>query len=212
MQVIIKASNIAHLYSYTLLPAPFASIAEGAGLLNADQQAFPPGVVNTLYGAGRAITPPLMKSGMPFAIVQDVIITVEPIQKTHYAWDGPKLKILFVEDNPINITYSMALFKKLGFDVVLAENGRDGLAALEQGAFDLVLMDIQMPIMNGEVALRAIRTNEQGKSHHLPVIALTAYSLRGDRERFLEEGFDGYVSKPMAVDELIEEMKRVLDV
>ncbi len=149
---------------------------------------------------------------VPFAISQDAATTVEPLQKaTHELWDGPKLKILLVEDNPINITYSMALFKKLGFDVVLAENGRDGLAALEKDTFDLVLMDVQMPIMDGEEALREIRKKKlDTASRHQPVIALTAYSLRGDKERFLQQGFDGYVSKPVVIEELIDEMKRVV--
>jgi len=69
-----------------------------------------------------------------------------------------------------------------------------------------------MPIMNGEEALKEIRARELGTSTHLPVIALTAYSLRGDKERFLQEGFDGYVSKPMEVAVLVDEMKRVLAV
>jgi CheY-like chemotaxis protein len=152
------------------------------------------------------------KLTIPFAITQSVVTIAEPIPQVMYQWDGPKLKVLFVEDNPINITYSMALFAKLGLEAVLAENGRDCLAALEQSTFDLVLMDIQMPIMNGEEALREIRTKEQGTSLHQPVIALTAYSLRGDKERFLEEGFDGYVSKPMDIGELIDEMKRIVSI
>jgi CheY-like chemotaxis protein len=146
------------------------------------------------------------------AITQSVVTIVEPVPQVIHTWDGPKLKILFVEDNPINISYSMALLAKLGFDAVLAENGRDCLTVLEKDTFDLVLMDIQMPIMNGEEALREIRTKEQGTSLHQPVIALTAYSLRGDKERFLEEGFDGYVSKPMDIGELIDEMKRIVSI
>jgi CheY-like chemotaxis protein len=97
--------------------------------------------------------------------------------------------------------------------VVLAENGREAILALEKETFDLVLMDIQMPVMNGEEALREIRRLElEAASRRQPVIALTAYSLRGDKERFIQEGFDGYVSKPMIIEELITEMKRVLGV
>jgi PAS domain S-box-containing protein len=150
------------------------------------------------------------KLTLPFAISQKEVATTEPAQKVIALWDGPKPRILFVEDNQVNSMYSMVLFGKLEFDAVLAENGRDALLALEQGTFDLVLMDIQMPVMNGEEALREIRTKELGSSRHQPVIALTAYSLRHDRERFLQEGFDGYVSKPMVIEELIDEMKRVL--
>jgi CheY-like chemotaxis protein len=67
-----------------------------------------------------------------------------------------------------------------------------------------------MPIMSGEEALREIRTKEQETTNHQPIIAVTAYSLRGDKGRFMQEGFDGYVSKPMVIEELIDEMKRVL--
>jgi PAS domain S-box-containing protein len=150
------------------------------------------------------------KLTLPLAISQKIITTVEPVKKIIHKWDGPKLRILLVEDNPINIAYSKAVLGKLGFDLVVAENGMDGLAALEQGAFDIVLMDIQMPIMSGEEALREIRTKEQETTNHQPIIAVTAYSLRGDKGRFMQEGFDGYVSKPMVIEELIDEMKRVL--
>jgi len=78
-------------------------------------------------------------------------------------------------------------------------------------SFDLVLMHILMPVMRGDEALREIRSMERGTSRHQTVIALTAYSLRHDRERFLNEGFDGYVSKPVGVNVLLAEIKRVLD-
>ena len=80
----------------------------------------------------------------------------------------------------------------------------------DRNDFDLVLMDIQMPLMNGEDALREIRRREQDGSRHLPVIALTAYALREEKKRFLELGFDGYASKPLVIDELVSEMKRVV--
>ena len=76
----------------------------------------------------------------------------------------------------------------------------------------MVLMDIQMPVMNGEDALLEIRRREQGTARRQLVIALTAYSLRGEQERFLKAGFDGYLSKPMDINNLVHEMKRVLAV
>jgi len=88
-------------------------------------------------------------------------------------------------------------------------NGNECLSALANGRFDLVLMDIQMPVMNGEEALRELRRKEQDSVRHQQVIALTAYALKGERERFIEVGFDGYVSKPLDIYELITEMKRV---
>jgi CheY-like chemotaxis protein len=71
-------------------------------------------------------------------------------------------------------------------------------------------MDIQMPVMNGEETMQEIRRREQGTFIHLPVIALTAYSLRGEKVRFLEDGFDGYLSKPLAINDLVSEMNRVI--
>jgi len=126
-------------------------------------------------------------------------------------WSGSPLRILFVEDNPINIKFGMSLLKKLGHTVVAVEDGKECLAALGNESFDLVLMDIQMQNMNGEDALREIRSRELNTPRHQPVIALTAYSMHGDRERFLNAGFDGYVSKPLAIHELVSEMNRVLD-
>jgi PAS domain S-box-containing protein len=123
------------------------------------------------------------------------------------------LKILFAEDDLISSQFGSALLRKLGHKVITSDNGRSCLSLLAQKTFDLALMDIEMPIMNGEEALREIRRKEiETGSRRLPVIALTAYSLRGDKERFLQEGFDGYVSKPMEVEVLIDEMKRVLGV
>jgi signal transduction histidine kinase/CheY-like chemotaxis protein len=146
---------------------------------------------------------------LPFSVSRIADAAEEPLQEALPSWDAPPLRILLVEDNPINIRFGMALFKRLRLDAVSVVNGSDCLAALEQGLFDLVLMDIQMPVMNGEDALREIRRREAGGGRHLPVIALTAYSQRGEKERFLREGFDGYVSKPLIIEELIEEMKRV---
>ena len=122
------------------------------------------------------------------------------------------MRILLVEDDLVSITFSTSLLRKLGHEVIVAENGRECLIVLENGLFDIVLMDINMPDMNGEEALRGIRRNEQETHLHQKVIALTAYSLHGDKDKFLEEGFDGYVSKPMEVGVLIDEMRRVLRV
>jgi len=159
--------------------------------------------VESTPGAGSCFTvilPFSMQSGNCFAK------TVAPAMPA--TWDGLPLRILLVEDNEINITYGANLLGMLGQDVVVAENGSECLAELAQGSFDMVLMDIQMPVMDGVEALRAIRGTELGTSRHLPVIAVTAHSLTGERERFLAEGFDGYVSKPLIIDDLIKEMKR----
>ena len=125
--------------------------------------------------------------------------------------EGAALRVLFVEDHEVNIKSGTTMLGKLGHHVVLAQNGQDCLAELKKGAFDVVLMDIQMPVLNGREALRQIRAEELGGDRHQPVIALTAYALRGDEERLLREGFDGYLSKPFRASELVSEIKRVLE-
>jgi len=101
------------------------------------------------------------------------------------------------------------LLKKSGYEVVSVENGKDCLQALEQSSFDVVLMDILMPVMDGETALSEIRMNEAGTTRHQPVIALTANAIYGDKEMLLKKGFDGYVSKPFQIDKLVAEINIV---
>ncbi len=125
-------------------------------------------------------------------------------------WAGPVLKVLLAEDNELNQQFGVALMKKIGHQVNVVENGKDALAALEKERYDIVLMDIQMPVMDGSEALAALRMREQLTDAHLPVIALTAYAIKGDQEKFSAAGFDGYVCKPLEVKKLIVEMKRVM--
>ncbi len=147
---------------------------------------------------------------LPLASAVSSAVMYEIQERSVVMWDGPQLRILIAEDNAVNILFAKALFNKLGLDAFIVENGRDCLSALEQSQFDMVLMDIQMPVMNGEDALLEIRRREQGTALRQLVIALTAYSLRGEKERFLKAGFDGYLSKPMDINNLVHEMKRVL--
>ena len=151
------------------------------------------------------------KVNLPFSVVEESEAPLVSPQKATVSWDGLPLRILLVENDQVSITFESSLLKKLGHEVAVAENGRECLACLEQGTFDLVMMDINMPVMNGEEALLEIRSKEKETSLHLPVIAVTAYSMRGDKDRFLEERFDGYLSKPLEIRELICEMKRVLE-
>jgi CheY-like chemotaxis protein len=147
---------------------------------------------------------------LPFTVIRKTAINQSVLNQSTTVWDGPPLRILFVEDEPINIAFGTALLDQLGFDFIVASNGKECLRALGMGRFDLVLLDILMPIMSGEEALCEIRNKEQGTTCHQPVIALTAHSMHGDKERFLEVGFDGYVSKPMTTEDLVVEIKRVM--
>jgi two-component system sensor histidine kinase/response regulator len=114
------------------------------------------------------------------------------------------LRILLAEDNPVNQKLAVRLLEKDGHQVIVVGNGREALAAIAASAFDLVLMDVQMPEMDGIDAIKAIRAREAKSEGHLPVIAMTAFTMKGDRERFLSCGFDGYVRKPIHVHELLD--------
>jgi two-component system, sensor histidine kinase and response regulator len=126
---------------------------------------------------------------------------------TRYSLGGAReamsrLRVLLAEDNAVNQRLAALLLEKRGHCVVVAANGREALEALEKEEFDLVLMDVQMPEMDGLETTAAIRTKERGSGRHLPVIALTAHSMKGDAERCLSAGMDGYLSKPIRPQEL----------
>ena len=112
------------------------------------------------------------------------------------------LRILLAEDNPINRRLAIHMLEKRGDAVVVANNGVEALAALREQSFDLLLMDIQMPQMGGIETTMAIRQQEGASGARLPIIALTAHAMKGDRERCLEAGMDGYLSKPIQAREL----------
>jgi CheY-like chemotaxis protein/nitrogen-specific signal transduction histidine kinase len=123
---------------------------------------------------------------------------------------GRRLRILLAEDNPVNQKLALALLEKQGHAVAVANNGREALTALEREPFDLVLMDGQMPEMDGFEAAAAIRRRERATHAHIPIIAMTACAMKGDRERCLEAGMDGYVAKPFRMKELFETIERLL--
>jgi CheY-like chemotaxis protein len=114
------------------------------------------------------------------------------------------LNILLAEDNRVNQMVAKRLLEKRGHMVLVANNGLEAVSMLGQGRFDLVLMDIQMPEMDGITATTCIREMESAKGCHIPIIAMTAHAMKGDRERYLAAGMDGYVSKPFKGPELAE--------
>jgi len=117
------------------------------------------------------------------------------------------IRILLVEDNPVNQTVALRLLEKQGHRVVVAGNGREALLALDRvppDGFDLILMDVQMPEMDGFEATAAIRAREAETGIHIPIVAMTAHAMKGDRERCLAAGMDAYISKPIRAKELLE--------
>ena len=120
-------------------------------------------------------------------------------------------RILLGEDNQVNQKLAVGLLEKMGHEVVVAQNGTELLGLLEKERFDLVLMDVQMPEMDGLTATREIRRREQGRQH-IPVIAMTAHAMKGDRESCIAAGMDGYLAKPISraeLQEVIEQAMRV---
>jgi CheY-like chemotaxis protein len=101
--------------------------------------------------------------------------------------------------------------KKMGHEVMVVENGKTALDVIISETFDLVLMDIQMPVMDGDEAVKILRAGEEKDGKHLPVIAVTAHALKGDVGKYLQMGFDGYLGKPFTVREVAAEMKRIID-
>jgi PAS domain S-box-containing protein len=114
----------------------------------------------------------------------------------------PPLRVLLAEDNPVNQRLAARLLEKAGHSVHVAANGKLALEALAEAPFDLVLMDVQMPEMGGLEATQALRARERTTGGHVPVIALTAHAMKGDRERCLAAGMDGYVTKPIREQDL----------
>ncbi|NWG86182.1 MAG: response regulator [Hydrogenophilaceae bacterium] len=120
------------------------------------------------------------------------------------------LRILLAEDNAINQKLALSLLKKAGHQVTLANDGREAVELWQQGSHDLILMDMQMPEMDGIEATRRIRELERARGGHVPILALTANVLPGDRERCLQEGMDGYLAKPIHQEELYEAIRGLI--
>jgi two-component system sensor histidine kinase/response regulator len=114
-----------------------------------------------------------------------------------------RLKILLVEDNAVNQLLALRLLEKQGHAVTIAANGKKALEALKKESYDLVLMDIQMPEMNGWEATQAIREYEKVTGEHIPIVAMTAHAMKGDKERCTAAGMDDYLTKPIRIPELL---------
>lgn len=143
----------------------------------------------------------IVGQGTDFWFILPFDLSVPKIQNPFKATEGgmliqPGKRVLVAEDNLINQKIVSFQLKRIGFEVELADNGEVALEKFRETDFDMVILDIQMPVMDGYQAAKAIRALEKGTSKHVPIIALTANAMKGDRELYLDAGMDGYVSKP----------------
>jgi CheY-like chemotaxis protein len=119
------------------------------------------------------------------------------------------VRILLAEDNDINQKVAMNILKKLGYKADIAVNGMEAVNALEKDSYDLVLMDVQMPEMDGFEATKTIRNpDSKVRNHNIPVIAMTAHAMKEDRQRCLDHGMDDYMSKPINPEELSKKIEK----
>ncbi|MDP2277655.1 MAG: response regulator [Nitrospirota bacterium] len=117
-------------------------------------------------------------------------------------------KVLIVDDNEMNRKLCRLLLQKNGFETIEAEDGATGIKMAKEHLPSLILMDIQMPVMDGIAAMKAIRAEPETAS--IPVIALTSYAMKEDKEKFLAKGFDGYISKPICKNSFIDAVLKML--
>jgi two-component system sensor histidine kinase/response regulator len=171
-------------------------------------------------GISATLVKPIQQSELFDAIVRALTRTQsiriqppEPPRPVESVDKGEARRFLIAEDNPVNRQLVVKLLEKQGHKVTVANNGREALEKFEMagpGEFHAVLMDIQMPQMDGMEATAEIRRLEEKAGTHIPIVAMTAHAMKGDRERCLAAGMDGYVSKPISLPKLMAEIERVL--
>ena len=131
----------------------------------------------------------------------------EPVTRYQVEEMKRRYKILLVEDTPLNIKLVTKVLMPFGHTLVVAENGKLAVDAVKRENFDVVLMDVQMPVMDGMEATRAIRSN----GYDVPIIAMTAYAMKGDKEKCLDAGMDGYISKPIKIKEIMPAIQSIIE-
>ncbi len=139
---------------------------------------------------------------------RDAMLSGATVQRSPQALGRSALHILLAEDNAVNQRVALRILEKAGHRVAIAENGKAALKMIEEQSFDAILMDVQMPEMGGFEATALIREKEQRTGRHIPIIAMTAHAMAGDRERCLAAGMDDYLSKPVAASTLLELVSR----
>ena len=158
-------------------------------------------------GVAAYLTKPIMQAQLLDAIRAALGTQAAPDQPRPAASSAPRpnipgLRILLAEDNLVNQKLASRLLERRGHTVAVAGNGRQALEMLDTGKFDLVVLDVSMPEMNGFEAAAAIRIRETSTGAHIPILAMTAHAMKGDREKCLAAGMDGYVAKPVQAAQL----------
>jgi PAS domain S-box-containing protein len=164
-------------------------------------------------GIAAYLTKPIKQSELFDAIMTTMGVAArraEPADAAKAPVTQPGRRILVAEDNAVNQKLVVRLLEKAGQKVVVAGNGREAVDLLDRQRFDLVLMDVQMPEMDGFEATAAVRRKEAAAGSHVPIVAMTAHAMKGDRERCLSAGMDSYISKPIQARELYEILERFL--
>ncbi|MFO0653276.1 MAG: ATP-binding protein [Polyangiales bacterium] len=162
--------------------------------------------VESVEGVGSTFRVSLPLTALP----SDAASAQSPPQPIEALWADAPRKVLLVEDNPVSRRLGVVLLTKMRHEVTAVEHGRAALDALVRERFDLVLMDIQMPVMDGTAAIAELRERERETAAHTPVIAVTACASKDEERALLGAGFDGYVRKPLGVRELVEQMRHAL--
>ncbi|QOX77828.1 PAS domain S-box protein [Trichlorobacter lovleyi] len=146
---------------------------------------------------------------LPFMIRTHAAPSAAPPVLHGSAGSTRSLQLLLAEDNAPNATTITAILKRMGHQLEVVSDGKQALDKWRCGHYDALLLDVAMPVMGGNEATRLIREEEQQTGQHIPIIAVTAHALRGDREQLLQDGFDGYVAKPVDMQHLARELERL---
>lgn len=182
-------------------------------MLNSDKCSFTAARCTELGIAAHLLKPvghtELLAAVRQVMAIERPVATKTVISKiTHQNQALDQRRVLLVEDNAVNRKVALAMLQRGGHSVAVAENGKEAVCLACAERFDLILMDIQMPEMDGLEATRMIRQHEAAKGFHVPIIAMTAHALKGDSERFLAAGMDGYIAKPFQQEALLEALER----
>jgi CheY-like chemotaxis protein/HPt (histidine-containing phosphotransfer) domain-containing protein len=156
---------------------------------------------------------PVRRSALLSAITESLVgslaVEEEAVAPVPTATRGKSLKVLVAEDNPVNRKLAASILQRAGHNAILVTNGKEAVDAVTREQFDVVLMDVQMPVMGGFEATRLIREHEETSGTRTPIIAVTAHAMKGDREACFAAGMDGFVPKPIQSTKLLEMVDRL---